>query len=153
MKKKLKYIFLDFDGVLHKKNEDKKNFFDKANKFDKLIKDYKVNIVVTSGWQFHKEYNSLLEKLTDNIRKKIVGKTSDVKSNQQKLLNKENDRLAEIQRYINESKLGKIDWVALDDSRNKFPDEFPDLIYCKPKEGLDKKQLRLLEIWLNMPNS
>ncbi|MFM1866046.1 MAG: domain in Swiss Army Knife repair protein [Pseudomonadota bacterium] len=153
MKKTSKYIFLDFDGVLHKKNANFKDFFDKANKFDKLIETYKVDIVVTSGWQFDKEYNNLLKKIPNNIRKKIVGKTSDAKSNQKKLLKDENDRVAEIKRYIHELKLGKIDWIALDDSRDKFPEDFPKLIYCKPKEGLDKRQIRLIEIWLNMPNS
>ena len=153
MKKTSKYIFLDFDGVLHKKDANLKIFFDKANKFDKLIETYKVDIVVTSCWQFDKEYNNLLKKIPNNIRKKIVGKTSDAKSNQKKLLKDENDRVAEIKRYIHELKLGKIDWIALDDSRDKFPEDFPKLIYCKPKEGLDKHQIRLIEIWLNMPNS
>ena len=71
MKKISKYIFLDFDGVLHQKNANSKNFFDKANKFDKLIETYKVDIVVTSGWQFDKEYDNLLKKIPHNIKKKF----------------------------------------------------------------------------------
>ena len=42
----------------------------------------------------------------------------------------------------------EIDWRALDDSKNEFPDHCEQLILCGASEGLGAQQLAALKEWL-----
>lgn len=56
-------------------------------------------------------------------------------------------RYEEIREYVAVYQV--VDWRALDDSVNEFPSHEERLIACNPKTGLDERQIRAIEAWLD----
>ena len=136
-----KFIFLDFDGVLHPVDCSLDLFFNKAKNFFKLIENHELNIVITSSWQFDEKYNLIKSKFPEEIRKKIIGET-------QVKFYGASCRLKEIEYFLAQNHLLGVDWIAIDDQKDKFPHNFKKLILCSPDTGISDQELDKIKFWI-----
>jgi len=138
----MKIIFLDFDGVLHPENPAPNQLFSNAYMLDNFLRDYQCQVIVTSSWQFSPKYQSFLNILPGFLAKSITGETQcSFKGNA--------SRLKEINHYLHMKHLSNIDWVAIDDKSEKFPDNFSQLILCDSLTGITEKQISILKNWFD----
>lgn len=140
-----KYIFLDFDGVLHTlKDAYKNNMFSQLFLLDNFVKEivekgYVCNIVVSSAWRLNRNINELKDILNkdtcgdeNNIGKLLkLNKVKIYKTCQEKFsrtyfkkdkkqFNYQNNRYLEIQDFINNYRILFGDYVVIDDSASLF---------------------------------
>lgn len=141
-----KYIFLDFDGVLHTLSDAYNNQeFSHLNVLDLFVKNaieknpIRINIVVSSNWRLKHS----VDKLKDFLRHDICGYTNNIAhlldqglvkidvtgreiySKTQflpsvKSYDSENNRYLEITKYIQEHHIQFGDYVVLDDNDSLF---------------------------------
>lgn len=142
----VKYIFLDFDGVLHTLTDAYNNHeFSHLNRLDLFVKNaieknpIRINIVVSSNWRLKHS----VDKLKDFLRHDICGYTNhiahlleqglvkiDVTGQEiyfktqflpsMKSYDSENNRYLEITKYIQEHHIQFGDYVVLDDNDSLF---------------------------------
>lgn len=145
-KLQVKYIFLDFDGVLHTLSDSYNNHeFSHLNRLDLFIKNaieknpICINIVVSSNWRLKHSVDELKDFLrhdicgyTNNIAhlmdqglvkidvtgREIYSKTQFLPS--VKSYDSENNRYLEITNYIQEHHVQFGDYVVLDDNDSLF---------------------------------
>lgn len=141
-----KYIFLDFDGVLHTLSDAYNNHeFSHLNRLDLFVKNaieknpIRINIVVSSNWRLKHSVDELKDFLrhdicgyTNNIAhlldqglvkidvtgREIYSKTQFLPS--VKSYDSENNRYLEITNYIQEHHIQFGDYVVLDDNDSLF---------------------------------
>ena len=142
----VKYIFLDFDGVLHTLTDAYNNHeFSHLNRLDLFVKNaieknpIRINIVVSSNWRLKHSVDELKDFLrhdicgyTNNIAhlldqglvkidvtgREIYSKTQFLPS--VKSYDSENNRYLEITNYIQEHHVQFGDYVVLDDNDSLF---------------------------------
>ena len=142
----VKYIFLDFDGVLHTLSDAYNNHeFSHLNRLDLFVKNaieknpIRINIVVSSNWRLKHSVDELKDFLrhdicgyTNNIAhlmdqglvkidvtgREIYSKTQFLPS--VKSYDSENNRYLEITKYIQEHHIQFGDYVVLDDNDSLF---------------------------------
>lgn len=142
----VKYIFLDFDGVLHTLTDAYNNHeFSHLNRLDLFVKNaieknpIRINIVVSSNWRLKHSVDELKDFLrhdicgyTNNIAhlldqglvkidvtgREIYSKTQFLPS--VKSYDSENNRYLEITKYIQEHHIQFGDYVVLDDNDSPF---------------------------------
>ena len=135
-----KFLFLDFDGVLHS-TKDHANFFENITSFSQLVVNYPIQIVISSSWRFQFNLTQLKSFFPQQIQHKIIGLTG-------KEVVGKYSRYHEIKNYLKEKDKSLSDWRALDDTSFEFPPDCEQLILCNSNFGLKKKQLDMLEEWL-----
>jgi hypothetical protein len=146
--KKIKYIFVDFDGVMHRNGH---KAFEYAEYFAKVIssmKDVDVKIVFSTSWREYSSVERLANYFPKNIQHLCVGKTPLIKQCIS------HPRLEEIMMYVKEHGIDDKDWVALDDMACLFPPNCPNLILIDGSKGftkLDAKRLRKKIIYEDQP--
>ena len=137
-----KFLFLDFDGVLHPATlNDNSELFSKNKLLEQTFLNLHCNIVISSSWRFHHSFDSLKNKLPAEVRRLIVGVTGDPYIGQF-------SRFNEIIEYLKEIKSISADWISLDDSYYEFPPNCPNLIRCNPNTGMSFNESILLKNWL-----
>ena len=57
-------------------------------------------------------------------------------------------RYNEIKNYLFDHDKSFADWKAIDDTSFEFPENCENLILCSPNHGLQAKQIKQLEQWL-----
>ena len=134
-----KFLYLDFDGVLHPNFTNKGNLFCHIPKFEEAIQWADINVVISSSWRFQESPDWLIRLFSPRIRDSVIGFTGDAHIGQ-------HARWHEIVAHVKTNQV--IDWMALDDAKNEFPDDCQNLILCDGKKGLDTPQLDLLKKWL-----
>jgi len=134
-----KFLYLDFDGVLHPNFTHKGNLFCHIPKFEEAIQWADINVVISSSWRFQESPDWLTRLFSPSFRTNVVGFTGDA------FIGK-HARWNEITAHVKTNQV--IDWMALDDAKNEFPDDCQNLILCDGKKGLDTPQLDLLKKWL-----
>jgi hypothetical protein len=138
-----KFLFLDFDGVLHSSTTTNSNqFFTRSVLLDETLEMFECNIVISSSWRFHYSFDFLVSKLSKNTRDKVIGATGDPYIGRY-------SRFNEITQYLNSKNIVNADWVSLDDSVYEFPEKCQNLIQCNPNTGLTIKECQLLKEWLS----
>jgi len=135
-----KFLFLDFDGVLHS-TKDYAALFENVNSLTQLVVNYPIQIVISSSWRFQFDLTQLKSYFPQQIQHKIVGATG-------KEVVDKYPRYHEIKNYLKERDKSLCDWRALDDTSFEFPTNCEQLILCNPNFGLQQKQLDILEQWL-----
>lgn len=135
-----KYLFLDFDGVLHGTTSSKEDLFSRAYLLEEFMKQFPCQIIISSSWRFHYELDYIRGLLPPTLGKLVKSKTGDPVTGRW-------PRYNEILSYLqNES--GHADWRALDDAHLEFPPECPEFIRCDPKRGLTLVEIQSLKEWL-----
>jgi len=135
-----KYLFLDFDGVLHSTKDDS-DFLEKLALLIPLINKYSFNIVISSSWRFQFNLENIKNFFPLIFHKRIIGMTGDPYVGQFARYN-------EIKNYLFDHDKSMADWRALDDTSFEFPDNCENLILCSSNYGLQTKQIKQLEQWL-----
>ena len=149
---KSKYLFLDFDGVLHPNryslsNSDPDRVFTSNEIFSQapvlagLITEFPCQIIISSSWRFNYNIDEIKEKLPKAIAKNVVGVTGDAYIGRY-------PRYNEIQEYLISRNKSLYACRALDDSKIEFPNGCSDLILCDSNTGIASKQIQELKKWL-----
>lgn len=136
----MKYIFLDFDGVLHGK-EYKKELFQHSPIFCEYIRPYKDNIriIISSSWREDYTLDILTHHLDIDLQPLIIGITPSHIEGMNYC-----GRFNEIKEYCTVHSISDRDWIALDDMARLFPIDCPNLILINPIVGLTPKNLSQL---------
>jgi hypothetical protein len=149
---KNKYLFLDFDGVLHPDRYALTNYdpdrvfrsneiFSQAPILAGLITEFPCQIIISSSWRFTHSLDEMKEKLPKAIAKNVVGVTGEAYIGPY-------PRYNEIKEYLTSRNISLFAWRALDDSKLEFPNGCTDLILCDPNTGIASKQIQELKKWL-----
>jgi len=138
----MRFIFLDFDGVLHSHYgavESALWFF--LPRFESVLRDYPhVKIVVSSSWGDGRSLDELRAFFSADIAPRVVGKVRA----QLRRMRPNGERGDACARYCRRHHLRAGDWVAIDDTPSLFRRTHP-LIYCANgfREG-QELQLRMV---------
>ena len=129
-----KVLFLDFDGVLHRKMT---GTFEHLPAFEAWLRSTRdVGIVISSSWRDCGR--SYLERIfSEDLRERLIGRT--VKEGLLKL------RQDEILRFVNDH--GISDFVVLDDDNDEFDPSWAHRISTEYATGLTDRELALLARW------
>ncbi len=136
--KKVKYLFVDFDGVMHRNGH---KAFEYAEYFGKVIssmKDVEIKIIFSTSWREYSTVERLANYLPKNIRHLCVGKTPLIQHSIS------HPRFEEIMMYNKENGIEDKDWVALDDMACLFPSNCPNLILIDGSKGFTKADAKKL---------
>jgi hypothetical protein len=137
-----KFLFLDFDGVLHPTTtKDSSELFSKSKLLKKTVEKSDCEIIISSSWRFHTSFDSLIQNLPTTLRKLVTGVTGDPYIGKY-------PRYNEIIQYLEKNNIVNVDWISLDDSFFEFPTNCQNLIICNPNIGLTSRECSLLEEWL-----
>lgn len=146
----MKYIFLDFDGVLHRSGAKSNPMFEHMDLFCNFIKQYKdsVRIIISSSWKDSFKLKNLQEFFHDEVADMVIGVTPNIKSE----INK-GSREIEIKSFCDNNNITKEDWIAIDDMQILF-NNTSNVIFTEPKEGLTNKELELIKLFIeNTPKN
>jgi len=137
-----KFLFLDFDGVLHPNFSPSNDHFRQIDcLLDGLIGSYQsLEIVISSSWRFHHSIDSILSHFPEVLKRLIAGATPEVEPGRYQ-------RYREIRAYLSQYKTD-MDWRALDDDHNEFPKDCPQLILCDGSVGISDVNIDDLRNWL-----
>lgn len=135
-----RWLFLDFDGVLHAQSEHLTRPFHLARQLDDTLRGQACAVVVSSSWRHAYSLDHIRERLPRGLAARIVGCTGDALFGPQA-------RFREIRAWLQAERLTQADWRALDDSVREFPPGCPHLIACSPN-GLGARELRAISAWL-----
>jgi hypothetical protein len=131
-------IFLDFDGVLRRK-EAPLHRFEKPllNVFEEAVRGIPdVQIVITSSWREVIGLEGLRKLFSPDVAEKIVGVIPFGN----------HGRYGEILAYLKESGSGGLRWVVVDDDPYGYPGDMP-LILVDPARGFGPEDAhKLIEI-------
>jgi HAD domain in Swiss Army Knife RNA repair proteins len=137
---KNKYLFLDFDGVLHPSMCDESKKLCQAPFLAGLISEFPCKIIISSSWRFQHPIDEIKKMLPKVIANCVIGATGDA-------LDGPYQRFNEIKLYLQVHGKTLADWKALDDSM-EFPDDCNNLIKCNFRTGIESSQLMELKKWL-----
>ena len=136
-------LFLDFDGVLHPTNSYKSNLFIHRHQFEKVLRSVpQIDIVISSSWRLHYEFDYLLQMFSQDIAARIVGVTPrfallDDSEVPDSLLGY--PREAECSAWIRANRPPSEQWFAIDDMPWIFRPFSQRLFECDGEIGLTQK--------------
>ena len=136
-----KFLFLDFDGVLHPTTHGSL-LFSNSYLLENVFLNYQCNIVISSSWRFHAKIEELKLKLPNPMHPLLRGVTGEPYIGKY-------SRYHEIVGYLYDREKHLADWRALDDSLLEFPEGCENLIACNPKTGITHHEVSQLIEWLN----
>jgi hypothetical protein len=143
----MKYLFVDFDGVLHGEeyNED---YFAHSKMFCDRLEQYQENfrIVVSSSWREVYEWDILVEAFEKPIQHLVVAHTPILVEGFT-----DGGRYLEIKQYCEENNIKDEQWKAIDDMDRLFPKNCSNLILTNPLVGLTPKNMDLIEDFVKYP--
>lgn len=135
-----KFLYLDFDGVLHPNAVTKGQLFSLMPTLTSVLINTDVRVVISSSWRRYESLEYLKSLFSPQIRDFVIGCTEDVKVDKW-------HRWYEIKQHV--EKFNAYDWMALDDAFEMFPPNCENLILCDGSKGLQKAQLELLKQWIS----
>lgn len=142
-----KYIFIDFDGVLHIDGGGNGLFIhsqilaDKIEPYSDIFK-----IVISSSWRETYDFEDLIEAFEPSIRHTIIGITPILDEGMAP-----EGRYLEIKKYCLDNNIPDENWVAIDDMPMLFPNNCKNLIITKSQTGITEQTLKELEVFLQKP--
>jgi hypothetical protein len=134
-----KYLYLDFDGVLHPNSFDKGKAFCLMPMLERALNGSDVRIVVSSSWRHHESKAYIQSLFPASIRSLLSGFTGDPLVGRWTRWNEISNHAAVH---------GVTEWRALDDAVSEFPPHCPNLIACEGHIGLQELQINLLRKWI-----
>ncbi len=139
---KPKYLFLDFDGVLHPSLCKDKDRFLNANLLAEALSPSSCQIIISSSWRFQFTLDQLKKVLPKTICNLVMDTTGEAITGQYA-------RYHEIKHWLESKQKPFADWMAIDDATNEFPPGCPNLIPTKSFQGITKDQIIRLKQWLD----
>ncbi len=135
-----KFLYLDFDGVLHPNAVTKGQLFSLMPTLTPILINSEVRIVISSSWRHYESFEYSKSLFPPQVRDLVIGCTEDVKVDKW-------HRWYEIKQHV--EKYGIDEWMALDDSAEMFPLHCENLILCDGSMGIQNIQLKLLKQWIS----
>ena len=139
MARELMLLFLDFDGVLRRKQAPLYRL--EASLVERLaavLREYpEVGIVVTSSWTDAYSLDHIKGLFPSDLALRILGKTPRVRGDV------EHARYREVLAYLRRSGMAT-PWVALDDDPLHYPENAP-VVLLDPETGLDAEGVLALK--------
>ena len=136
-----KYLFLDFDGVLHPTTHGSL-LFSNSHLLEHVFLNHQCNIVISSSWRFHFDLDEIKLRLPEVMQPLVIGVTGEAYVGQY-------SRYHEIVGYLHNKDKHLAKWKALDDSWIEFPEGCENLIRCNPNTGITNKEANHVLDWLN----
>ena len=133
-------LFLDFDGVLHPTSSSPDGYFCRVDHLKGALAGSACKLVISSSWRHHHELSALIARFPASLRGRFIGATGPPCFGRW-------PRYQEVLAFVRKVP-DCTSWGALDDSRNEFPVDCPELIACDPNVGLDTPQIEALQLWL-----
>jgi len=122
----MKFIFLDFDGVLHSHYGDEAALWFFLPRFESVLRDFPdARIVVSSSWGDDRSINELRDFFSADIAHRVVDK---VRTNTRRM-NPQGARGDACYLLCRRQHLRASDWIAIDDTPYLFRKAHP-LIHC-----------------------
>lgn len=144
---KFKYLFFDFDGVMHGE-EFNSDFFSHAKMVTDRLLPFKDNfkIVISSSWREEYEFEVLQHAFDEPLNHNVIGITPIT-------INGMNyhGRYLEIKEYCNNNNILDDQWMAIDDMARLFPANCPNLILTNSSTGITPKVLDYVENFVSVP--
>lgn len=144
---KFKYLFLDFDGVMHGE-EFNSGFFSHAKMVTDRLLPYKDNfrVIISSSWREEHDLEVLQHAFDEPLNLNIIGVTPIT-------LNGMNyhGRYLEIKEYCKIHNIADDQWMAIDDLARLFPTNCPQLILTNSSTGITPKVLDSVENFVSTP--
>lgn len=143
----MKYLFVDFDGVLHAQQGNRELFSHSPVFCERLFK-YKENfrIIISSSWREEYEFDVLtyaFEVKHNSLMNIVIASTPILPEGFN-----DGGRYLEIKSYCLENNIPDSDWVAIDDMERLFPKNCPNLILTQGCIGLRSDDLDKIEEFL-----
>ena len=135
----VKYLYLDFDGVLHPNSFEKGKAFCLMPLLERALNGSDVRVVVSSSWRHHETEVYIQSLFPASIRSLLSGFTGVPLAGRWA-------RWHEISHHV--ALHGVNEWRALDDAANEFPPDCPNLIQCEGHIGMQDIQVNLLRKWI-----
>lgn len=144
---KFKYLFFDFDGVMHGEKYNYDHFSHAKMVTDRLL-PYKDNfkIVISSSWREMHDLDVLQHAFNEPLNINVIGVTPIT-------INGMNyhGRYLEIKEYCKQNNIKDDQWLAIDDLERLFPLNCPQLILTTGSTGITPKVLDKVEIFVATP--
>lgn len=134
-----KYLYIDFDGVLHPNNVEKGQLFCHMQALANVLTGLSLKIIISSSWRFYEKIEYLRGVFPPSIQNLVMGCTGQS-------LPGEWSRWHEIKQHAEIHDVSC--WAALDDAQTEFPPNCKELILCDGSKGLQIHQLNQLVKWL-----
>ena len=135
-----KYLFLDFDGVLHSATRPG-GLFTHVKLLEQALAGSNCQLIISSSWRFHFSLDELKKRLPDSLAERVVGTTGPA-------LAVKHPRYQEIKAYLDQRGKPLANWRALDDAVLEFPQDCEHLILCNPNTGMAQRQVQAILNWL-----
>ncbi|SHN13592.1 HAD domain-containing protein [Rhizobacter sp. OV335] len=135
------FVFVDFDGVLHRTQGDIDRYFEHAELLGAWLWSHpNIQLVVSSSWrEVYKlaELRELLFHDVPDLKERLVGVTSNMDR-----IHAEHERSAECRLWLRDHGHNFSAWLAIDDQSERFsPDARDHLLVCDPAAGLTQDVL------------
>ena len=144
---KFKYLFFDFDGVMHgeKFNSD---FFSHADMVTKKLLPYKDNfkIIISSSWREFHELDVLQHAFNEPLNLNVIDITP-ISPNGLDC----HGRYFEIKEYCKINNISNDQWLAIDDLSRLFPEKCPQLILTDSSTGITENDLNKIVEFVSTP--
>lgn len=142
----MKYLFMDFDGVLHGDNP-QSNLFEHSEEFCSRLFPYKdkFRIVVSSSWRETHDFDVVIHAFDSgkySLMDIVVGVTPSLEDGKGY---EDEGRYLEIKAYCEKQGINDSQWLAVDDTENFFPFDCPNLLLVDPFLGLSSEDLDVIE--------
>lgn len=136
-----RWLFLDFDGVLH---PGLAGTFIHLPLLQQFLQDHPdVGVVLTTSWRLDYSLEELRRYFVADLRARVVDVTPAL------LEYTPAKRYAEIQVWLRRHGACR-PWAALDDDASLYPPECPQLVLCNAARGLRQPQLDALRVKLGL---
>lgn len=144
---KFKYLFFDFDGVMHGE-EFNSGFFTHAKMVTDRLLPYKDNfkIIISSSWREEHDLDVLQHAFNEPLNLNVIGITP-ITANGMNY----HGRYLEIKEYCKLNNIADDQWIAIDDMTRLFPEKCPQLILTNSSTGITPKVLDLVESFVSTP--
>lgn len=142
-----KYLFLDFDGVMHGEDYNYGAFFHAKMVTDRLL-PFKENfrVIISSSWREEYDLDILQHAFNEPLTENIIDVTPITVHGMNYY-----GRYLEIEQYCKEHNIAPDQWIAIDDMAHLFPENCLQLILTNSSTGITPKALDKVEQFVSTP--
>lgn len=128
-------LFLDFDGVLHGLGEPP---FVRLPRLESILRDHpRVEVVLSTSWREAYGLEKLKRLFSPNMRGRVIGQTPVIDDPYTPAGYRRHHRYREVMLYLEREQIDGRPWLALEDDRSNFPENLPNVVWCRDTTGLD----------------
>lgn len=144
---KYKYLFFDFDGVMHGEQFNCA-FFSHAKMITDRLLPFQNNfkIIISSSWREDHNLEKLKSFFKEPLSNNVIGITPITFNGMNY-----HGRYVEIKQYCKEHNINDNQWKAIDDMARLFPENCPQIILTNSSTGITPKFLDIVELFVSTP--